>query len=44
MAAICAGLKSSNVTIIVEEVRLFWLFASDKGDNACMWRLEILFG
>ena len=42
--AICGGSKSylvrQNVTIIVE-VRLFRLFASDKGDNDYMWRLEI---
>ena len=43
---ICGGSKSylfrQNVTILVTEVRLFWLFASDKGDNAYMCKLEKL--
>ena len=40
---ICGGFKSylvrQNVNIFSKEVRLFWLFALDKGDNAYMWRL-----
>ena len=36
---ICEGSKS-----YLTEVRLFWLFALDKGDNAYMRKIEILFG